>query len=156
MVENKAVQAPAPSLDRGAASVGAGGAAGSEEAGALWERARANLREQPSLAGLADELRIVGVSAGVVTLAASSQSQANYARSRADLLGEIFSRAGEGPGRLRVDIRLVKEAGSGQTPEQSRAIPGSVAQAEAAKNPLVKRAIELFDARVVEVRDEAD
>jgi len=153
MVEGKVGHTPAPVAAWDEGGVEAGGAGGAEE---MWRRVQENLREQPSLAGLADDLRIEGVSGGVVTLVASKPSQAKYARSRVDQIGEMFSRAesGSGMGRLRVEIRLANEAGGGAGVEKIGAIPGSVSQAEAAKNPLVRRAIELFGARVVDVRDE--
>lgn len=107
------------------------------------------LRQQPSLASLADDLRLTELSAGLAIVSAPTNTKANYARTRQATLAEILSEVTGS--RVRVEVRLAQgvSARSAQAPA-----PSSVAHAEAVKDPLVRRAMELFDARVVDVSDD--
>ena len=108
------------------------------------------LREQPSLASLADDLHLTELGAGVAIVSAPTTTKANYARTRQSTLAEIFSEVvGD---RVRVEVRMAQ---SGAAAKASTRTPSSVAHADAVKDPLVRRAMELFDARIVDVRDDA-
>lgn len=100
---------------------------------------------------MADELAFESLSGGVATLIASDARAFNFWRTRLQALSDALTAASGGEARLRVEVRPAPEPAGAAA---ARPVPDSVAHAEAAKDPLVRRAMELFGARLIEVRDE--
>lgn len=117
---------------------------------AAWQRVCVKLRQQPSLASLADDLSLTTLADGVAVFSAPTSTKANYARTRQSTLSDILTEITGA--RVRIEVRTAQSRSTAAAPAT---VPSSVAHAEAVKDPLVRRAMELFDARVVDVSDDA-
>lgn len=120
--------------------------------GAIWERVRERFAEHPSLAAMSESLTLDGIEGGVATLEASSSSALNYARTRQSVLSEAITEISGAGARLRIEFRLVSEGADAALAKP--AVHSSVAHAEAMKDPLVRRALELFGGHVLDVTED--
>lgn len=116
---------------------------------ALWARVGARAQGNPSVKAVIDQLSLVSAEGSLVRLRPMDGSSASSARARKAQLEELLS--AEAGRSVRVEF---DPPASGA----SRAMPAGVVDAalhaEASRNPLVRRAMELFDARVIDVRPE--
>lgn len=90
-------------------------------------------------------MKLVSIAPGRVSLSASDPGQLAYARQRSEQIAELFKQA---MGKA-VKVSLKSDA---ETPARA---PDSAQDREALEHPLVKQAIDLFNARVVSVERDA-
>lgn len=112
------------------------------------ERLRQQAAAKPSIKSVIESLTIERESAGQVVLAANDQETLSAARAMKSTLDDLLSKAA---GRtLRSELKLADGAG----PQVVVREVGfdAAAHHEAMSNPLVRKAVELFDARLIDVQ----
>lgn len=122
----------------------------SNDPAAVWERFCGLIAANPSVAPIVEPLVLEKIEGGVVVVVAPTTMALGAARTRRGAIEEGLSKA---MGRtIRLELRASESAPS------AAALPtGAVdtaARAQAMSNPLVRRAVELFDGRVVDVQDD--
>ena len=153
-IETKPAQAPARGPTPAARSEAPSQAAAAErdEPGAeqLWTRARAATTASASIRAAMDELECVGERPGIVVVRGKSPDALAAAKARKASIEEFLSKAA---GRtVRVEFQS-----SGDAPPTSPRAGANVdahAIAAAQSHPLVRRAMEILDARLIDVQDE--
>jgi hypothetical protein len=105
----------------------------------------------PSVAPIVEPLSLEKIEGNVAVVTAPTTTALGAARTRRGAIEEGLSKA---LGRtIRLELRAAESApGSAAAP---RSVVDTAARAQAMSNPLVRRAVELFDARVVDVQDDA-
>ncbi len=113
----------------------------------VWESVCASVASSPAGAALVEALRLVSLEKGVATVEADDPGVAGRARTRRRWLEE---RIGEVCGtNVRLEVRSTDDSGSASSvPEEP---VDSALLRQAANNPLVQRAMDLFQARLVRV-----
>lgn len=105
---------------------------------------------KPSLCALVDSVRLQGVQSGVATLMVKSAGDLAQIKLRAEQFRAWLEQAAGGP--IRVEFKV--EAPTGVTPAPQRRAVEAALLRQAEQNPLVQHAMKLFDARIVDVREE--
>lgn len=106
----------------------------------MWDRVLALAEPKPSIHAAVNGLRLQTLERGVATLEAPDSTAFAYAKARQGVIESLLQDVvGE---RIRVEIRAPGT-------EDHAPPPDAVLQAEALKNPLVRRAMELFEARLI-------
>jgi hypothetical protein len=121
------------------------------DAAAIWSRFREIVASNFSVAPIIEPLKLERLDAGIAVLSAPDAEALGAARTRRSAIEEGLTKAAGRP--LRVDLRLAESAPR-QQPALSPHAVNSVERERAMQNPLVRRAVELFDGRVVDVEDE--
>jgi hypothetical protein len=118
---------------------------------AVWSRMLELVAANPSVAPIVEPLRLEKIEGNVAVVIAPTTTALGAARTRRGAIEEGLSKA---LGRtIRLELRAAEAA-----PDSASAPASAVdtaARAQAMNNPLVRRAVELFDARVVDVQDDA-
>ncbi len=122
---------------------------------ALWSRFLERTASNASVRAAVESLTFEREHAGVLTLRAPNTTEAATAKARLSSINDLLSTVA---GRtVRIDIRTPEAADDSATTSptapRSPAVDAA-AYAQAQSNPLVRRAMELFDARLVDVRDD--
>lgn len=128
---------------------------------ALWSRFLERTATNASVKAAVEPLTFEREHAGVLILRAATATEASTARARVSSINDMLSTVAERT--LRVDIRVLdapgsdaeRDASSGPAPAPRSPAVDPAAYSAAQSNPLVRRAIELFDARLVDVQDDA-
>lgn len=107
--------------------------------------------DRPSVRVLLDALDLKSLDAGGATVVVKSAAKLGSARSSRAKLGELI---GEAMGRGGpVEVRVEAAAGVSQlAPAPTGRITGEQ-EHKALQNPLVRKTVELFDARIVEIKE---
>ena len=115
----------------------------------IFASVRERAGSRPSLASLLTGASLEALDAERAVIRLGDREQLEFARQKAETIAELF-RAETGD-----RIRVAFEAPAAAETEAHGPIDRE-AQQEAERHPLVRRAMELFDARVVRVEDRAD
>jgi DNA polymerase-3 subunit gamma/tau len=121
---------------------------------AVWQRVRQLAEPSPGLMGMISMLQLRALSETQADIVLTEPKSADFVRQRLRRVAEVLQRAtGK---RLRVEL-IVDEtaADAAPRPPVERAALSPEERAAAEKLPLVKTAMELFNAHVVAVRDTA-
>lgn len=105
-----------------------------------------------SVAPIVEPLKLREVGGGIAVLTAPAEAIA-AARARKGAIEEALGRAIGRP--IRVELRA-DPAGPSSAEASADHLPDTAARAEAMKNPIVRRAVELFDARIISVEDDTE
>lgn len=120
----------------------------SVEPGELFERVRERIGSRPSLRSLLKGATLEDFDGERALIRVGEHDQLEFARLNSNAIAELFRQeTGQ-----RVRIAFEAPTPSGDQDGAPRAITPDVRK-EAESNPLVRRAMELFDARVVRVED---
>lgn len=114
---------------------------------AVWESVCASVASSPAGAALVEALRLVSLDKGIATVETDDPGVAGRARTRRRWLEERISDVCGV--NVRLEVRSSDESGS--TPSLPEEPVDSALMREAANNPLVQRAMDLFQARLVRV-----
>lgn len=113
----------------------------------VWAAVCASVASSPAGAALVESLRLVSLEHGVATVETDDAGAAGRARTRRKWLEERIGAAYGSP--VRVEVHAPEEGAATQ------AIPDeeldAAARRDAANNPLVQKAMDLFQARLVRV-----
>lgn len=102
------------------------------------------------MAPIAEPLVLERLDAGVAVVSAPTPIALGAARTRRTAIEDALSKAA---GRtIRLELRAADVPAS--SPPATANVPDTAARAQAMNNPLVRRAVELFNATVVDVQDE--
>ncbi|MBL8745416.1 MAG: hypothetical protein JNK58_03565 [Phycisphaerae bacterium] len=116
----------------------------------VWERVRALLAANPSVAPVIELLTLEKIEGNVAVVCAPTAGALGAARTRRGAIEDGLSKALAR--NMRLELKAAETpAGDPRAPE---AVVDTAARAQAMSNPLVRRAVELFDARVVDVQDD--
>ncbi|MEQ8850831.1 MAG: hypothetical protein RIB32_03505 [Phycisphaerales bacterium] len=104
---------------------------------------------RPATEALLDQIALAAFDGSTASLRVLESKHLSFAKGRSSQLEALFEQAaGE-----RIRIEFVESADKVEdTP--AREAPGAAARAEASKHPVVGRAMDLFDARVVDIEDD--
>ena len=136
-----------PSVQPTAQSAPAPTPAGADDIVDVWRRVGEAAGDKASAKALLGTLKLVSVAPGRAVLSASDPAQLAYARQRSEQLADLFKRA------VGTVVKVTLTAGDAGEDQGASGAPLAVdpADREALEDPLVKRAVELFNARVVSV-----
>ena len=118
---------------------------------AVWARVREIGGERgPSVRVLIDALELKELGAGSATVVVRSAGKLGHAKMERARLGELI---GEAMGRGAVEVKVLagEQMSAGAAVQRTR-LTGEQEQ-KAMQNPVVRKAVELFDARLVAVRE---
>lgn len=143
--------APKPEVQaRHATPAAAPSADGPSDPASVWSRFRASVAEG-SVAPIVEPLTLERIEGGVAVVSAPTVTALGAARTRRGAIEEGISKA---LGRsVRLELRAADRPPEA-APTESPTTSDPAARAKAMSNPLVRRAVELFDGRVVEVSDD--
>lgn len=115
----------------------------------MWRRVREATAGQQSVASAIESLRLIAVEGSLATVIAPDADSFAAAKARRSAIESALTAAA---GRsMRAEIRLVE--GEGEVRRASAVVAqGAPDTDEAMNHPIVRRAMELFGARVIEVR----
>ncbi len=130
------------------AADGAGGAIDPES---LWTRIQEAATTNAARA-LLGALRLVSYEDGAARIASTSPRGSGFLRSRRERLEELFSRAAGRPVRVEIVDAGDEEAASEPAPER----PSAEIDPKLLEHPVVRDAIELFNAHVARVEPNAE
>lgn len=117
----------------------------------MWKRFSEIVASNFSVAPVVEALRLERIEAGSAVVIAPDAESLGAARTRRSAIEEALTKAAGRP--LRLDLRLAEMTERAQPVLSPHAIDASDRE-RAMQNPLVRRAIELFDGRVVDVQDD--
>jgi len=125
------------------------------DAASTWNRFKNSCAANPSVSAVIEPLMLERIDGTLAYLSAPSAESLSMVKPRKaaieELLGKLLGRT------MRIELKLAADAASLPEPAAARQPAGIMDpddRAAALKNPLVKRAIELFDARLIDVQDD--
>lgn len=137
------------------------------DVGAIWGRILELVAESPQQTAVVEMFEFKSLAAGIAKLALNPKASPLVAKAKSGWMGDLLSKAAGSP----VRVELVAEpgasggaatsnkpgapsAGPGPTPARLSADAEAALRRQAMEQPLVKRAAELFNARIIGIEDD--
>lgn len=155
--------APVPVAPSPTIAEPAGSAVGAPDTADLWERVRALVAASPSQSGLVELFELKSVRGDTAEVVVADASKAVFARTKVEWVGGLLTKAlGRTMHARLIDAPAPEAAArdSADTPTRSAGASliaaDAAARAEAMENPLVRKAMDLFNARVISVENDTE
>lgn len=121
------------------------------DAASVWERFRALVADNFSVAPIVEPLTLDRLDGNLAIIIAPTMTALGAARTRRGAIEDGLTKAIGRP--VRIELRASEKPV--ESPEAIQpSHPDPAARAKAMSNPLVRRAVELFDGRVVDVSED--
>lgn len=127
----------------------------------LWDMVRARVAASPAQASVVELFELKSVRAGIAELGVTDAAKLLIARAKVDFIAGLLSKvAGRSLGARLIEPSTPSvtdgAAPAAATPGAAATREDAAARAEAMQQPLVKKAMDLFNARLIAIEDDRD